>query len=102
MNPRTGTRYVDTKLGWYASLRDAAILIFRFHDLRNPFATRAIQGGCKLPALQLVLGHRDVSTTMRYVHMLGVDLNEVIHCMESFESRNGGGGMNPNMEAALG
>ena len=36
-----------------------------------------------------VLGHRDVTTTMRYVHMLGVDLNEVVSCVESFEKKDG-------------
>lgn len=86
INPRTRTRYVDTKTGWYASLKDARIEGLRFHDLRHTFATRAVLGGCKLPALQQVLGHRDITTTMRYVHMLGLDLNDVIESMESFES----------------
>jgi len=100
VNPRTGTRYKDTKIGWYASLKDAKIAGLRFHDLRHSFATRAVQGGCKLPALQQVLGHRDITTTMRYVHMLGVDLNDVVDCVESFESKQGG--VTPKMEAALG
>ncbi len=86
VNPRTGTRFVDTKTAWHGSLKDAEIKGVRFHDLRHTFATRAIQGGCKLPALQQILGHADITTTMRYVHMLGFDLDGVIESVETFEA----------------
>ena len=99
VNPWTGTRYVATNVAWHAALKDAGITGLRFHDLRHTFATRAIQGGCKLPALQQVLGHRDITTTMRYVHMLGVDHSGVIGCVESFEKK--GGGLSASVEAGL-
>ncbi len=86
-NPRTGTRYVDTKLGWKACLKDAGILGFRFHDLRHTFATRAIRGGADVVKLQQVLGHKDVTTTMRYVHLSGLDAGTVMDCVEGFEAK---------------
>jgi integrase len=86
-NPRTGTRYVDTKLGWKASLKDAGIQDFRFHDLRHTFATRAIQGGCDVVKLQKVLGHKEVTTTMRYVKLAALDTSSVLDAVEAFESK---------------
>jgi integrase len=87
VNPRTGTRYVETKLGWKASLRDASIVDFRFHDLRHTFATRAIVGGADVAKLQKILGHKDVSTTMRYVHLVTLDTTGVIGAIDLFEEQ---------------
>lgn len=41
-----------------------------FHDLRHTAATLMISKGVDVPTVQLILGHEDVSTTMRYVHCL--------------------------------
>jgi len=86
-NPRTGTRYVETKLGWKASLRDARIADFRFHDLRHTFATRAIRGGADVAKLQKILGHKDVTTTMRYVHLATLDTTSVTGAIDLFEEQ---------------
>jgi len=37
------------------------------HDLRRTAARRAYDEGCPLPLIQRMLGHSDVSTTMRYI-----------------------------------
>jgi integrase len=39
-----------------------------FHALRHYFCTSMIRRGANLPAVQLVAGHQDISTTMQYVH----------------------------------
>lgn len=39
------------------------------HVLRHTFATNAIKKGVDLPTVQLWMGHSDVKTTMRYVHI---------------------------------
>ena len=41
---------------------------FVLYDFRHTFATRCVQAGCDLPTLADLLGHSDISTTMRYVH----------------------------------
>lgn len=90
-NPRTGTRWVDTKLAWYSALRKAKITGFRFHDLRHTFATRARRSGMPLEVLQLILGHSDVTTTMRYAHVGAWEADKYVNRMnqqpEGFELR---------------
>lgn len=39
------------------------------YDLRHTFATRAVERGIELPKLIAILGHANLRTIMRYVHM---------------------------------
>lgn len=40
------------------------------HTFRHSFATEALRGGCDIRTLQHVLGHRDIRTTMIYLHVI--------------------------------
>jgi integrase/recombinase XerD len=46
----------------------------RPHILRHTFATMAIRRGVPLPAVQRILGHRDIKTTQVYTHLITEDL----------------------------
>ncbi|MGH2627251.1 MAG: tyrosine-type recombinase/integrase, partial [Anaerolineales bacterium] len=39
------------------------------HGLRHAYATHCIEAGADVPSVQRLLGHRSVSTTMRYFHL---------------------------------
>jgi hypothetical protein len=53
----------------YVKARDAAGLrLLRFHDLRHTFGTQAIASGAHVMDVKEWMGHRHLSTTMRYVH----------------------------------
>jgi len=48
--------------------KEAEVRDLRFHDLRHTFGTQAIAGGASVHDVQEWMGHRHLSTTMRYVH----------------------------------
>jgi integrase len=76
-----GSEYVflsshGTPYGRHDSLKGAferacklsSIKGFRFHDLRHTAATRMIERGVSIVAVNKILGHADLKTTMRYAH----------------------------------
>lgn len=42
----------------------------RVHDIRHTHASMAIQNGASLPEVKKMLGHKNIMTTTRYVHLL--------------------------------
>ena len=73
----TGTGHVFTWQGeplrrvtrsFSTAFARAGIKKCRFHDLRHTFATNLVQSGVDLVTVMQLLGHADISTTMRYAH----------------------------------
>ena len=53
----------------FVSARERAHLKnLRFHDLRHTAGTRLSENGVTVQAINKILGHADIRTTMRYVH----------------------------------
>jgi integrase len=67
-NPETGTRYGNIHRAFTTACKMANIEHFRFHDTRHTFASRAIDKNVPVPVLQNILNHKNIKTTMRYVH----------------------------------
>lgn len=55
---------------WDAVRLAAKLDDVRFHDLRHSFASALADQGESLPLIGSLLGHKDVSTTQRYAHLV--------------------------------
>jgi len=58
-------------------LRDSGVKCIRFHDLRHTALTLMVESKINLKVVQSIAGHSDIQTTMRYVHLLASNIEEV-------------------------
>lgn len=79
--PRTDSPYVFPSLDdpmqpvtgypslWSLVRKRAGIADVRLHDLRHTYASHAVLNGIPLPTVAKLLGHRQLSMTLRYAHV---------------------------------
>jgi integrase len=78
-----GTAPESVSTAWYNALDRSGVENFHFHDLRHTFASNLVMGGADLRSVQTLLGHKDVSMTMRYAHLSPAHLREAISVLGS-------------------
>jgi integrase len=57
---------------------------FRLYDFRHTFGSRTAMAGVDLPTLKELMGHSDISTTMRYVHPTPEHKREAMRKLEHY------------------
>ena len=66
---KNGTRLNNVRKSWAGALKMASIIGFRWHDLRHDFASKLVMAGVPLNTVRDLLGHADLTTTLRYAHL---------------------------------
>ncbi len=63
-----GKSIQNVRRAFEGAVRRSGIKPCRLHDLRHTFATRLVLAGVDLPTVKELLGHSNISTTMKYAH----------------------------------
>jgi len=64
-----GSRLEDIKGAWLPLIKAANVSGFTFHDCRHTFASKLVQAGVDLNTVRELLGHADLTMTLRYAHL---------------------------------
>lgn len=82
---RTGTELLHrVRAIWDEVRKRADVGDVRLHDLRHSYASFAIELGVSVPAVGRALGHGQINTTQRYIHVSDRALSEGINRTGSF------------------
>ncbi len=64
-----GGRLTNVNRGWESLVKRAGLDNFRFHDCRHHFASRLVMADVPLNTVRDLLGHSEISMTLRYAHL---------------------------------
>jgi len=70
-----GPRKRDWRHWFEDAMEKAQLANFRWHDLRHTFASRLVMAGVPLRAVQVLMGHKCIETTLRYSHLGETELH---------------------------
>ena len=85
---RQRTPYRSFRTAFERAVRKAGLEDFTFHDLRHTFASRLVMAGVDLPTVQALMGHKDISMTLRYTHLSSDHKQRAVMALEQFGEKS--------------
>jgi integrase len=77
-----GRPWGEINTAFSAALRKANVTGCRFHDLRHTCASWLVMQGRPLLEVKELLGHQEITMTMRYAHLAPGRLRETVGCLD--------------------
>ena len=74
----SGGAFDNVRTAWEKVVAAAALVDFRWHDLRHHFASRLVVAGVPLNTVRELLGHSDIKMTLRYAHLAPGHMREAV------------------------
>ena len=87
-DPATGKPYKDIKRGFNMACKRAGIRDFRFHDLRHTCASHLVMQGVDLTTVSRLLGHKDITMTLRYSHLSPKHMTQAVDVLDNVLTGN--------------
>ncbi len=84
-----GKPITDVKHSFNSACRRAGITDFRFHDLRQTYASHLAMGGVHIRALQELLGHKTLAMTQHYSHLAPGQLQSAVKLLDGVIGEQG-------------
>lgn len=72
--------YQSFRTAFERVVRQAGLGDFTFHDLRHTFASRLVMAGVDLLTVKALMGHKDISMTLRYTHLSSDHKQRAVRC----------------------
>ena len=82
-SPVTGNPWTDFRRQFRKALKKAKIKDLRFHDLRHTFASHLVRARVDIRTVQELLGHADLTMTMKYSHLAPDQNQQAIEILDS-------------------
>jgi len=79
-----GTPYRSFRSAFERAVCKAGLEDFTFHDLRHTFASRLVMAGVDLPTVKELMGHKDITMTLRYTHLSSDHKQRAVRTLEQF------------------
>jgi integrase len=83
-----GENFVRLQRSFEGALKKSGIEDFRFHDLRHTFASNLVMAGEDLNTVRELLGHKDLTMTLRYAHLSPNHKTRAVNVLDRIMSQN--------------
>jgi integrase len=81
--PSAAAMVMALKRHFDSAVKAAKVEDFRFHDLRHTFASRLAMRNFNLPTIGELLGHKTLTMTARYAHLLPDHLKRAVAALDT-------------------